>query len=107
MRSVIVTTSGVSKSNAVPMNISSDVFSVSVAVVVASAATYNVEHTYDDIFAAGFVQTSATWWNNSALAAGQTTSKEAFYTNPVRAIRINQTAGAGGTTATIVQSGLI
>ena len=65
-----------------------------------------LEYTYDDIFAAGFVQSGATWFNHPTLAAAQTATKDAQFTFPVTGIRINQTSGTGSTAAIVLQAGL-
>lgn len=101
-----IRTSDVSKSSIAAVNANISPFSVSVAIVVTGAVTYNLEYTYDDIFAAGFSEASATWFNHPTLAAGQTTTKDATFSAPVTGIRVNQTAGAGSTISHVIQAGI-
>jgi hypothetical protein len=93
----------VSISAILPVNLNVTPINIGIAVVVTGAATYNVEHTYDDPYSA---VSPVTWFNNPTLAAAQIATKDTYYTTPIRAIRINQTAGAGSTLATVIQAGL-
>lgn len=107
MRAIRLSTSGVSTSNVAAINTNTSPVNIEIAVCVTGAATYNVEYTLDDVYAAAFVPASATWFNHPTLAAGQTTTKDCQITWPVTGIRINQTAGANTTAATVLQAGLI
>lgn len=106
MKSMLLSTSGIVTSNVAAMNANITPINISVVIKVTSAATYNLEYTYDDIFAPTFTQAGATWFNHPTLTAGQTTTKDAQFTFPVTGIRINQTAGAGSTAAIVLQAGL-
>lgn len=104
MQPVSVTTSGISVSAPVITDYLVPTFAVGFGVVVNGAATYTVQHTFDNPFAATFSPATANWFSNSTLV-NQTTSQSGSYAFPVRAIRVSQTAGAGSTVATFVQSG--
>jgi len=106
MKSMSLSTSGTSTSSVAATTSNISPISIEIAVKVTGSATYNVEYTLDDIFAAGFTQVGATWFNHPTLAAGQTTTKDCQITWPVTGIRINQTAGAGSTSATVLQAGI-
>jgi hypothetical protein len=75
-------------------------FNIGMGAVVTGTATYTVEHTFDDTTTVA----SPTWFPNSTLTA-QTTSKDANYAYPVRAVRLNVTAGTGTVVLTLVQAG--
>lgn len=82
-------------------------FHVGLAVIVAagSTLTYTVEHTFDDVFAAGFNPATANWIAHSTLAA-QSATKDSNYAFPVMAIRLNVTSWtAGGATLQVLQAG--
>lgn len=106
MRPITVTTSGESVSAPVVADYMVSPFNIGFGVVVTGTATYTVQHTFDDPFAAGFTPASATWFSHENLV-NQTTSQDGNYAFPVRAIRVNQTAGAGSTAATFVQAGAV
>ncbi len=106
MRPVVVTTSDVSVSAPIPLDHYAEPFNVGFGVVVTGTVTYTVQHTFDDVFAAGFVAASATWFNHATVAA-VTVSADGNYAFPVRAVRVNQTAGTGSTSGTFIQAGSI
>lgn len=76
--------------------------SLSLAVVKSGTNTYNIEHTYDDVFdpavtPTAFIQTSAA-----------TTNQQTSYNAPVAAVRVNVTAyTSGAVTMTVLQGGLV
>ena len=106
-RPVRVTVGAVAVSAPIPLNNYSTPFSVGVGCDVSAGATltYSVEHTYDDVFAAGFVPASATWFANAGITA-QTGDKDGNYAAPVVAVRLNVTAWTpGSVTMTVIQAG--
>jgi hypothetical protein len=104
MRPTTVTTSGTSVSAPVVTDYLVSPFNIGFGVVVTGTVTYTVQHTFDDPFAVGFTPAAATWFNHEDLVS-QTTSQDGNYAFPVRAIRVNQSAGAGSTSATFIQAG--
>jgi hypothetical protein len=104
MKPTTVTTSGVSTSSLIVPDYLISPFNIGLGVVVTGTATYTVQHTFDDPFASGFLASSATWFDHKDLV-DQTTSEDGNYAFPVRAIRVNQTAGTGSTAMTVVQAG--
>jgi hypothetical protein len=104
MRPISVTTVGVQSSPAIPVDWRIAPFQITLDTVVSAPATYDVQWTDDDPFAAGFIVSSANWNTLTGMAAA-TTSQNATLISPVRAIRINQTAGAGSVTLRVVQAG--
>lgn len=90
-------------------------FAIGVGCVVNSTTvTYNVEHSFDPIFApiygssVGTIASSAaTWFQNSGITA-QSTNKDGNYAFLVTAIRLNVTAGSatGTVTMSLIQAGI-
>jgi hypothetical protein len=97
MRPTSLLTTGVATSAWIPVDYRQNPFNIGLAVVVGGTITYTVEHTFDDPFTGTPVA-----FPHSVLAA-QTASKDGNYAFPVRAIRVNNTAGTGTTTITILQ----
>ena len=106
MKPVTVTTSGTSVSSPVVVDYLISPFNIGFGVVVTGVATYTVQHTFDNPFVAGFDPATATWFNHEDLVS-QTTSQDGNYAFPVRAIRVNQSSGAGSTSATFIQAGAL
>lgn len=106
MRAMQLSTVGGATSNVAAINSNVTPANIEVVVKVTGTVTYNVEYTVDDIFAAGFTQAGATWFNHPTLTAGQTTTKDCQITWPVTGIRINQPTGSGSTAALVLQAGL-
>ena len=105
MRPTTATTSGTSVSSPVVTDYLVSPFNIGFGVVVTGTVTYTVQHTFDDPFASTFSPSTATWFDHEDLVA-QTTSQDGNYAFPVRAIRVNQTAGSGSTATTVIQAGL-
>ena len=104
-RPITATTSGVSVSPVVPLDYYVTPFNVSVNTVVTGSATYSLQFTSDNVFAAGFTPASANW-KNHPLMTDATTGDIVEFTTPVTAVRINQTVGGGSVSARIIQAGL-
>lgn len=94
-----LTTSGASTSNILPLNNHRTPFSVSVITTLSGSATYSLQFTGDEAIRA----TPANWQNHPQMT-GSTVADTVEFTSPVTAIRINQTAGAGGVTAQVIQA---
>lgn len=104
MRPVTVIASGVSASNPVILDYRFTPFNVSVAVKTSGTITYTVQHTFDDPFGPNGLS-SATWFDNDDPAlVGATSNQAGNYAFPVRAIRVNNTAGTGSTTMIVIQA---
>jgi hypothetical protein len=97
MRPTSKLTSGVATSPWIPLDYRQSPFNVGFGVVVSGTITYTVEHTFDDPFSG-----TPTAFPHASIAA-QTASKDGNYSAPIRAIRVNNTAGTGSTTITILQ----
>lgn len=98
-RRAIIAQSGVGTTAWVALDSYSPLTSLA-AVVSGGAATYTIQHTLDDVLGG----VTATAFDHDTLVA-QTTSQDGNYAFPIAAIRINQTAGAGTVTLTVLQAG--
>jgi hypothetical protein len=81
-------------------------FSVGIGCVVnSSAATYNVEHSFDYTGSSAFISSNATWFSSAISAA--TSNAFGSYAFPISALRLNVTAGSstGTVSATFIQAG--
>lgn len=108
MRPVRVTVSSQTASAPIPLDHYQGPFNVGIGVAVSAGATltYSVQHTFDDVNAAGFDPSTAVWYTNSALGAKQTTL-DGNYAFPVTAVRLNVTSyTSGSVTMTLVQAGM-
>lgn len=99
MRPAVVKKSGTGTSNWIPLDFKQSPFSVGLGCVVNGTITYDIEHTFDDVYDPTVTPVA---FKHATLVA-QTTNKDGNYAFPVRAIRINNTAGTGDTTLTILQ----
>ena len=99
MRPQVISITGTGTTEWIPLDYKQSPFNVGMGIVVNGTVTYDIEHTFDDILAQG---TTPTAFKHSSLTA-QTTNKDGNYAFPIRAIRINNTAGTGTTTLTILQ----
>jgi len=99
MRPVTVTSSGVSTSAIVPVDYLQDTFKIGFGAVVTGAATYTIQHTFDNVLDSTVTPT----WFSHVDVVGATTSRDGNYAYPIRGIRINQTVGAGSVALTVLQ----
>ncbi len=105
MKSVTLTATAVAATAVCPTNPNISPFNIGFSVVVTGTVTYTVQHTFDDVYSPTFVAASATWFSHPTVAA-QTTSQDGNYAFPVKAVRVNLTAGTGSVVATILQAGI-
>jgi len=99
MRPQVMKKSGTGTSAWIPLDYKQNPFNVGLGCVVNGTITYTIEHTFDDVFDSTITPVA---FAHSVLAA-QTANKDGNYAFPVRAVRINNTAGTGDTTLTILQ----
>lgn len=78
---------------------------ISVQTTVSGTATYSVQFTNDDVFAAGYSEAAGTWFNYSG-ASGATATTFLGTTVPVTAIRLNASAVSGALTMVVNQAGI-
>ena len=99
MRPQVITQSGTGSTAWIPLDYKQNPFNIGLGIVVNGTITYDIEHTFDDVFNASVTPTA---FKHSTLVA-QTANKDGNYAFPVRAVRVNNTAGTGSTTLTILQ----
>jgi hypothetical protein len=107
MRPISVTVLGVAVSAPIPLDIYANPTTVALGVVMVGGATYTVQHTFDDVFALGYVPASGTWFDHPVLD-GLGVSSDGNYGFPPRAIRLNVTAAdsaAEGAILNVIQAG--
>lgn len=100
MRPVTVTVSGVAVSSPIPMDFRAQVFNVGFGCEVTGTVTYSVQHTFDDIYNTALTPV----WFNHAFVNAATTSQDGNYAFPIRAMRLNITAGTGSVTMNVIQT---
>jgi hypothetical protein len=108
MRPIRVTVGAVANSAPIPLDTYRGPFNVGIGVVLSAGAslTYTVEHTFDDVFAAGFDPDTATWFANTGLT-NRTATLDGNYAFPITAVRLRVSAHTGGTaTMTVIQAGV-
>ena len=98
MRPQVIQQTGTGSTAWIPLDYKQSPFNVGFGVVVTGTVTYDIEHTFEDVFSV----TSPTAFKHATLVS-QTANKDGNYAFPVRAIRVNNTAGTGSTTLTILQ----
>ena len=106
MRTVRVSTNGVSVSSVIPVDRYLAPANIALGVVVNGAATFTVQHTFDDVFAPTFNPATATWFNHPTMTA-LAVNTDGNYAYPPTGVRLNQTAGAGSAILTLNQAGAV
>jgi len=91
MRPVTLSVTGVGTSPIVPMDFRAQNFNIGFGCEVTGSATYSVQHTFDDVYNPAI---TPVWFNNSTVNAA-TTNQDGNYAFPIRAMRLNVTAGTG------------
>lgn len=99
MRPQVIKQSLTGTSAWIPVDYKQNPLNIGLAVVVNGIITYDVEHTFDDVFDSTVTPVAF----KHATLASQTTNKDGNYAFPIRAVRLNNTAGTGDTTLTILQ----
>ena len=99
MRPQIFSITGTGTTAWIPLDYKQNPFNIGLGIVVSGTITYDIEHTFDDVFDPSVTPTAF----KHATLVSQTTNKDGNYAFPIRAIRLNNTAGTGDTTLTILQ----
>lgn len=99
MRPSSFTQSGTGTTAWFPVDYRQNPFNASFGCVINGTVTYTVEHTFDDIFDSGVTPTAFP----NATVAGATANANGNYAFPIRAVRLNITAGTGSVTLTWLQ----
>ena len=98
MRPQVFTQSNIGTTAWIPLDYKQSPFNVGFGVVVTGTVTYDIEHTFEDVFSV----TSPTAFKHATLVS-QTANKDGNYAFPIRAVRVNVTAGTGSATLTLLQ----
>jgi len=109
MRPIRVSVGSATTSAVIPLDQYISPFNVSIGVALSAGAslTYKVQHTFDNVFAAGFNPATATWYDHATLTS-KTASSDGNYAYPVSAIRLNVDPYTSGTaTMNVLQAGII
>lgn len=104
MRPITVSVTGVGVSAPQPLDTIRNPFNVGFGVIVDGTVTYTVQHTFDDVWEAGFSAASATWFDHPDVAA-LSANEDGTYAFPVKAVRLQVTAGTGTATLKLIQAG--
>lgn len=99
MRPQVIKQTGVGSSVWIPVDYKQAPFSIGMGMVVSGTVTYQVEHTFDDVYDA--TVTPVAFIHSTMI--GKTINADGNYAFPIRAIRVNVTAGTGSATLTILQ----
>ena len=99
MRPQVISLTGTGQSAWTPLDYKQSPFNVGIGCVVIGTITYDIEHTFDDVFDSTITPTA---FKNSTIT-GKSANFDGNYAFPIRAMRINNTAGTGTTTVTILQ----
>lgn len=99
MRPQVIAKTGTGTTAWIPLDYKQSPFNVGLGAVVNGTITYDIEHTFDDVFDSSVTPVA---FKHSSLTA-KTANADGNYAFPVRAVRINNTAGTGTTTLTILQ----
>jgi hypothetical protein len=78
-------------------------FAIGAGVKVTGTITFQVQHTFDDVFSETFNPATAVWYNHPTLTGSS--NVDSNYAFAVRGIRITSSAGTGSATLTAVQAG--
>jgi hypothetical protein len=106
MRRQDVTVSSATASPPLPVDYRAQVFNIGIGCVLSAGAslTYSVQHTFDDVFAAGYNPSTDTWFDHATLT-NRTTNANSSYDAPITAVRVNVTVyGSGSVTVTFLQA---
>lgn len=95
----IVTKTGTGTSAWIPVDYTQANFGIGFGCVVSGTVTYDVQHTFDNIQDTSVTPTAFT----HSTVTSKTTDQDGNYAFPIRAIRLNVSAGTGSVTITILQ----
>jgi len=95
----IVTQTGTGTSAWIPVDHTQNNFAIGFGCVVSGSVTYTVEHTFDDIQNASVTPTAFP----NVSVTNKTANQDGNYAFPIRALRLNVTAGTGSVTITVLQ----
>lgn len=94
-----VSVTGVGTSAWIPVDYTQNAFAIGFGCVTSGTVTYDVQHTFDNIQDSTVTPTAFT----HTSVVNKTANQDGNYAFPIRAIRLNVTAGTGSVTITILQ----
>jgi hypothetical protein len=89
----------------IPMDQYISPFNVGFGIHPIGTATYTVQHTFDDPFAADFDPATAVWFNHPDITA-ESGNNDGNYAFPVRAIRLNVSLSSDQVVFWVAQAGI-
>lgn len=95
----VVTKTGTGTSAWIPVDHTQNAFAIGFGCVTSGTVTYDVQHTFDNIYDSTVTPTAFT----HSSVTGKTANQDGNYAFPIKAIRLNVTAGTGTVTITILQ----
>lgn len=95
----IVTQTGTGTSAWIPVDHTQNAFGIGFGCVVSGTVTYDVQHTFDNIQDSTVTPTAFT----HSTVIGKTANQDGNYAFPIRAVRLNVSAGSGTVTLTLLQ----
>jgi hypothetical protein len=95
----VVSKTGTGASAWIPVDYRQQVMNLGLGIVATGTITYDIEHTYDNVMDSTVTPTAF----KHPTITGQTASKDGTYSSPIRAVRLNVTAGTGTATLTVLQ----
>jgi hypothetical protein len=108
MRRQVASVTGVGVSTPVVLDQYISPFNVGFGTTVSGTGTYNIEHTFDDVFSAGYTPASGTWYTHTSFT-GVAAKGDGNYAFPVTAVRINVLTSTASMVvgATFIQAGQV
>jgi hypothetical protein len=103
MRPVSLSVTGVGNSAVYPPDNYVTPFNIGMIVNVTGTITYQVQYTFDDVFAATYNPSTGNWSNHPTLFG--TTTKDSNIAYPVTGIRLTTSAGTGTALLTMIEAG--
>jgi len=98
MRPQVFTKTGTGTSAWIPVDYKQAPFNVGMGCVVSGTVTYDIEHTFDDVFDSTITPVAF-----SHSTASGSTNTDGNYAFPIRAVRITVGAGTGDVKLTLLQ----
>jgi len=99
MRPQVISLTGTGTTAWIPLDYKQNPFNIGFGVVVSGTITYDVEHTFDDVYNTSITPTAFT----HDTVTAKSDSQDGNYAYPIRAVRLSNTAGTGSTTMTLLQ----
>lgn len=103
-RSTSDASGGAVTSNIVALDTFSTQFQVSIGCAVTGTVNYTVQYTLDNVLADGYLPSTGTWYNLTALAS-KTGTLSTLVDYPVTAVKLVQNTGNGSVVMTVLQTG--